>query len=158
MTASKTYFVIDDDLDDQKFLIEALTENEPTVKCDTAINGKDAINYLKTAGSSLPDVIFLDQNMPGLSGKQCLIELKKMPAHNHIPIIVYSTSNDVKERQQVMALGAFYFLVKNFSYQKLKEELNVIMEALQKRSDAADLSDCTESDPSFSHSALIIQV
>ena len=82
MNTPKTYFIIDDDLDDQKFLIEALTENDATVQCLTAINGQAAINHLKKVGSSLPDAIFLDQNMPGLNGRQCLIELKKCQPSN----------------------------------------------------------------------------
>ena len=65
LSTTSTYFVIDDDLDDQKFLIEALTENDKTVQCITAINGRAAIDYLKKVGSILPDAIFLDQNMPG---------------------------------------------------------------------------------------------
>ncbi len=122
--------MIDDDLDDQNFLIEALTENDATVKCITAVNGQAAINHLKKAGSSLPDAIFLDQNMPGLNGRQCLLELKKTPALKHIPVIIYSTSSDIFERQKFMDLGAFYFLIKSFSFQKLKEELLVITAAL----------------------------
>ena len=71
--------------------------------------------------------------MPGLNGRQCLIELKKMPAIKDIPVIVYSTSINIHEQQQLIALGASYFLVKSFSFQQLKEELSVVTNALVKR-------------------------
>ena len=64
--------------------------------------------------------------MPGLNGKQCLIKLKKMPALKNIPVIVNSTSIDIHGRRNLMDLGAFYFLVKSFSYQKPEEELSLI--------------------------------
>ena len=133
LNTTKTYFIIDDDLDDQNFLIEALTANDARAQCITAVNGPAAINHLKTIGSNLPDAIFLDQNMPGLNGRQCLIELKKMPASKDIPVIVYSTSINIHEQQQLIALGASYFLVKSFSFQQLKEELSVVTTALVKR-------------------------
>ena len=130
MKATKTYFVIDDDLDDQQFLIEALIENDATAQCTTATNGQVAIDYLKKLDGHLPDAIFLDQNMPGMSGKQCLLELKSLPILKNIPVIIYSTSFNSQEKENCIKMGAFYFLVKNFSFQSLKEELIIINAAL----------------------------
>ena len=130
MITAKKYYIVDDDLDDQQFLIEALTENDATVECTTATNGQEAIDNLKKIGCLLPDAIFLDQNMPGLNGKQCLLELKSTASLKHIPVIMYSTSIDSQERETCLKIGAFYFLVKSFSYQKLKKDLLVIAVAL----------------------------
>jgi CheY-like chemotaxis protein len=126
----KNYYIVDDDADDQQFLIEALTENDQSVQCIIATNGQAAIDHLKSGSSFLPDAIFLDQNMPGLSGRQCLVELKRTPSLKHIPVIVYSTSFDEREIHQIMQLGAFYFLVKGSSFDLLKKELKTISTAL----------------------------
>ena len=130
MSETKKYFVIDDDLDDQLFLIEALVENDPTAQCTTASNGKQALQELRKINGLIPDAIFMDQNMPGMSGKQCLLELKQIPFLKHIPVIIYSTSFDSQERELCLKMGAFYFLVKSFSFQGLKEELAIVTAAL----------------------------
>lgn len=127
MTNTKTYYIVDDDIDDQHFLIEALTGNERSAKCITAFNGQDALTNLKKSLHSLPDAIFLDLNMPGLNGKQCLSELKRTPSLQHIPVIIYSTSSDKKEIQETMDMGASYFLIKKSNFKELSEELSLIM-------------------------------
>jgi CheY-like chemotaxis protein len=134
LNTTTTYYIIDDDLDDQQFLIEALTENDATVQCTTATNGQAAIDYLKKVDGHLPDAIFLDLNMPCMSGNQCLLELKSLPILKNIPVIIYSTSFNSQEKENCMKMGAFYFLVKSFSFQSLKEELTIINAALLKNS------------------------
>jgi CheY-like chemotaxis protein len=130
LTKTKTYYIVDDDIDDQQFLIEALTENNELVQCQTAFNGQDAITHLKEATIPLPDAIFLDLNMPGLNGKQCLMELKRTPSLQHIPVIIYSTTSVEKEIQETMQMGAAYFLIKRTSYKELLNELSLITAAL----------------------------
>jgi DNA-binding response OmpR family regulator len=82
MTRRNTYYIVDDDIDDQKFLIEALASNDLNVKCFTATNGKMAIHELSSSIIPLPDAIFLDLNMPKFNGKQCLAEIKRTPHCN----------------------------------------------------------------------------
>ena len=122
METPKLYYVIDDDTDDQKYLIEALKENDQFVQCVTATNGQEALAKLKTA-FPLPDVIFLDLNMPGINGKKCLVEIKQVPSLQHIPVIICSTSSNAKEIKQTMEMGAFHFLVKQSSFDNLKAQL-----------------------------------
>src|ERR1700692_1676108 len=73
-------FIVDDDIDDQQFLIEALVKNNPVSQCFTASHGEEAITHLTNAIVPIPDVIFLDLNMPRLNGKQCLLILKQTPS------------------------------------------------------------------------------
>jgi CheY-like chemotaxis protein len=132
LSHSKKYYIVDDDSDDRQFLIEALTENDPTAQYISINSGQDAIDSLKKETDALPDAIFLDQNMPGLSGKQCLAELKSSTLLQHIPVIIYSTSFEKEEISKAMQLGGFYFLVKNSSFNELKKELLFITAELDK--------------------------
>jgi CheY-like chemotaxis protein len=120
---NKTYCIIDDDPDDQQFLSEALLENDPAAHCVNYFNGQEAIIQLKKNFPALPDVIFLDLNMPRYAGKQFLVEIKKMTAFQLIPIIVYSTSSNQKEIQEMLRLGALYFMTKKSSFGGLCKEL-----------------------------------
>ncbi|HEY4935181.1 MAG TPA: response regulator [Puia sp.] len=130
LTRKNIYYIVDDDTDDQQFLIEALTENDINVQCFTAPNGKEAINNLKKAVIPLPDAIFLDLNMPQLNGKQCLAELKRTASLQHIPVIIYSTTSNKKEMQDTLQMGASYFIVKKSSFKDLRKELSLITSKL----------------------------
>jgi CheY-like chemotaxis protein len=117
------YFIVDDDVDDQQLLIDALVENNQFSQCFTASNGQEAIIHLTNAIVPIPEVIFLDLNMPGLNGKQCLIILKHSPSFQHIPVIIYSTTSNKREIQEIYELGATYFLIKKDSFKELLKEL-----------------------------------
>ncbi len=60
-------FLIDDDEDDQLMFKEVIESINPTLHCETATNGKIALNKLKV-GTALPHIIFLDLNMPVMNG------------------------------------------------------------------------------------------
>ena len=120
---SKTYLIVDDDIDDQQFLVEALVENNPDCRCITASNGQEAITNLVESLVPLPDVIFLDLNMPILNGKQFLVLIKQIYSFQHIPVIIYSTTSSKQEMQEMNKLGAYYFLIKTHSFKALREEL-----------------------------------
>jgi len=119
----KICLLIDDDVDDHEIFIEALQDVKIHYQCVTAINGQEAITLLTKSGL-VPDYIFLDLNMPIMSGKICLAEIKKITALQDIPVIIYTTSsysNDIEETQR---LGATHFLVKPSSIATLTRILN----------------------------------
>ena len=130
MTKTKIYYIVDDDTDDQQFLREALIENDSTAQCFAAYDAQAALTNLKDDLIPLPDAIFLDLNMPGLDGKQCLAELKRTPSLQHIPVVIYSTTSDKKEIQETLKMGASYFLIKRNSFNDLKSALSPIVDAL----------------------------
>ena len=66
--------LIDDDEDDRALFFEAVNEVDKTIDCTGVENGHEALAYLKNLANPLPDYIFLDLRMPGLSGEQCLID------------------------------------------------------------------------------------
>ncbi len=121
-----TILVVDDDVDDLDFFTEAVNEINKDVKCVRAENGVDALNFLD-AGETHPDYIFLDLNMPKMDGKQCLRLLKKSPVHQHIPVIIYSTSRRKEDIEDVTRLGAAAFLVKPTTFSQLKQEISAVI-------------------------------
>jgi CheY-like chemotaxis protein len=112
MEQQKTLFIIDDDEDDQLFLHEAMSDLNIPIDCYYANNGELALQQLRSEQIPVPDFIFLDLNMPKLNGKECLIEIKKMPRYASVPIIIYTTSSNQKDKHEIMQLGAHYFLTK----------------------------------------------
>ena len=131
MTKRKTYYIVDDDADDQQFLIAGLTETDPTAHYLISSNGVDAIEKLKVI-QPLPDAIFLDLNMPGMNGKECLSELKRTGSLKNIPVIIYSTTSDQNEIELTMRMGASFFITKMSSFKELCDELYSITAVLNK--------------------------
>jgi CheY-like chemotaxis protein len=119
-------YIMDDDPDDQEFLIQALKDLDASIECFTAKNGQEGLHKLETAAIPLPSLIFLDLNMPRINGRQVLFELKNDPAYKNIPVIIYSTSSNEKDRAELKALGAANYLVKQSDYCALKTELTTI--------------------------------
>lgn len=111
MVHPKVLFLIDDDLDDQHVFLEALQTIDKSIVCYTANDGRDALNKLHDA-LLLPDIIFLDLNMPVMSGKECLRALKTDNTLKHLPVIIYSTSSAEKEKENCLQLGAVQFISK----------------------------------------------
>lgn len=107
--------------------MDALSINESNARFFTANNGREAINGLENGTIPLPDLIFLDINMPKLDGRQCLAELKSKPAFRHIPVIIYSTTDDQQEKRKFLQMGAYYFMVKKSDFKALREELSKVM-------------------------------
>jgi CheY-like chemotaxis protein len=117
--------IVDDDIDDQQFLIEALVENDPSCHCFTAFNGEEALAKLDTFISA-PDMIFLDLNMPVSNGRKFLARFSQTPFFQSTPVIIYSTTSDKNEIRDLSKQGAAHFLTKQHSFQTLRKELSAI--------------------------------
>ena len=122
-------FYIDDDADDREVFAEALNSIDKSIVYLNAESGKDAFNML-TAATSLPDIIFVDVNMPTMNGTQFLYEIKNNPLLRHIPVIMYSTSSRPQDIQEYMNLGARQFLMKPGSFHDLCDVLRRILTTL----------------------------
>jgi CheY-like chemotaxis protein len=112
MEKSITILLVDDDADDRKLFTEAVGEFDNNITCISATNGMEALNFLNNETNRLPDFIFLDLRMPGLSGQNCLEEIKKVSRLRHIPVIVYTTSREVEESIKLKEIGASHFMSK----------------------------------------------
>jgi len=119
MSKVELLFLIDDDPDDQHIFAEALLEVDDSVSLLTASNGLDALERLSDATLPLPDLIFLDLNMPKMNGKQFLKEIKNRNQLSQIPVVIYSTSSARIDIEETLSLGASDFIVKPDSYGEL---------------------------------------
>ncbi len=121
-------FLIDDDEDDTLLFKEAIETINTTLQCDTATNGKMALAQLK-AGTVLPDIIFLDLNMPIMNGFDFLVQIKKEEQFNKIPVGIFSTSNHLSDEEKIKKLGAWFFLTKPNNFEVLCKQLQQILSA-----------------------------
>jgi len=110
----------EDDEDDCILFKEALSEIPIDTKLTRLSDGDKLLKHLMKAGVEVPDVLFLDLNMPLKNGSECLIEIKKNKKLEHLPVIIFSTSFDLDVVKQLYEHGAWYYLRKPAEYANLK--------------------------------------
>ncbi len=126
----KTILLVDDDRSERDLFKEAILEVNPGVSCLWAEDGKDALTLLTSISDNLPDVIFMDINMPGMNGWTCLIKIKDDERFQGIPVIMYSTSNHQRDVDIAMEYGALCFCVKPENYKTLTYIIKVVTDNL----------------------------
>lgn len=126
-TLRKICLLVDDDEDDTEIFSLAVSEAFPSIDCRFASDGIEALKMLEDV-SFVPDYIFLDLNMPLMSGKECLAELRKRPHLLDVPVIIFSTSSSHRDMVETKALGASSFITKPPLISALTEKLMEVFE------------------------------
>lgn len=122
----QTLLIIDDDRDDINIFAEALQEIDETIKFFSFVESENIIDSLDKL-PVLPDYIFLDLNMPKVTGKECLVQLKANPRYAPIPVIILSTSVFLKDIREAKELGASYYISKANNFPALKASISFIL-------------------------------
>ncbi len=120
--------LIDDDLDDQLFFCDIVKEINSKIACRVANNGLEATEYLKES-NQLPDLIFLDLNMPYMNGFDFLKFLRASKDFKQIPVIIFTTSNSEQDVELSRKSGANRFLIKPPSLEILNRQLSELLNA-----------------------------
>lgn len=123
----KQILLIDDDRDDAELFKEALSEINSFIHFEHYEDSKEGLQKLLDNPNNLPDIIFLDINMPVTSGWQCLAEFKKTKHLKEIPVIMFTTSSQPREKEIAKELGAADFITKPNEYRMLKELLSSVL-------------------------------
>ncbi|MBN9483780.1 MAG: hypothetical protein BGO70_09260 [Bacteroidetes bacterium 43-93] len=110
---------VDDDVDDRFLFTEVLREIDPDIALHTLTNGQELINELDNIAEQ-PTLIFLDVNMPGYNGFECLSYIRGKSMYDDISVYLLSTSATEKNVETAQNLGANGYLNKPTSYGDLK--------------------------------------
>lgn len=73
--------------------------------------------------TSIPDIVLLDINMPGVDGVELLGYLRREPKFEHIPVIIITSDDQEETRRRVMAGGAQAMIIKPPLLNQLEEAL-----------------------------------
>jgi CheY-like chemotaxis protein len=122
----KIILLIDDDQDDVELFVEAVKQLNKNIEIEIAYNSLKALNDLKIA-AHLPDFIFLDMQMPYLSGQEFLNEIAQIPRLNSIRIIVYSSHTTSTLQQLVKHSSQVSYITKPYSFSELVKMLDELL-------------------------------
>lgn len=126
-TRTLNILLADDDQDDRDLFTEAVHEAKENIRCITLENGEQAISYLNDPNNEPPDYIFLDLRMPRMSGRQCLEIIRQQPRLMNIPVIIYTTSDDVEDSRDLAEMGATHFVTKPTNPEEIYYILSMIL-------------------------------
>ncbi|MEO6168554.1 MAG: response regulator [Chitinophagales bacterium] len=118
----------DDDPDDCSLFQDALAELSIERPLIIVHNGEELMVHLYNS-NQFPDIIFLDLNMPGKNGFECLKEIKMDRTLREIPVIIISTSSEQNVIDQLYSSGAQFYIRKPNEFSHLK---NLIANAIQR--------------------------
>jgi CheY-like chemotaxis protein len=119
----------DDDKDDRFFFERALNDLPVFVQVKNVKDGEQLIQYLESNVSRLPDVLFLDLNMPRKNGSECLAEIKSHKQLKNLPVVIYSTALNETVVDILYKKGA-HFYIRKCELPELKKILNEILPAI----------------------------
>jgi CheY-like chemotaxis protein len=120
--------VVDDDAANRELLVRRLTQQgyQPTA----AVDGETALQMLEAHPVEL---VLLDMMMPGLNGDEVLARLKSDPHLKHIPVVMLSALDDMKQIIGCISMGAEDYLFKPYDPVLLKARIGATLEKYRLR-------------------------
>ena len=118
----------DDDEDDRLLFKKAMKKLKVNTKLSLFNDGQQLMDYLRLQDNSLPEVIFLDLNMPIKNGMECLKEIRMDSRFHDVSVVIYSTSSSEKDIEETFILGANLYINKPNNFDKLKEVIAKVIE------------------------------
>jgi CheY-like chemotaxis protein len=125
--------LVEDDPVDVRTVQRAFQRNALKHPLHVVGNGEQALAYLRgeppftdPAGPRRTDLILLDLNMPIMSGRETLRELKKDPRLRTIPVIVMTTSQEESDRFESFNLGVAGYILKPVVFERFVEAVRII--------------------------------
>lgn len=117
----------DDDEDDRLFFTDAFEELKISTKVQTYNDGSELMDYLNSEDAILPEILFLDLNMPKKNGIECLQEIKADEKFSNVAIAIYSTSSSEEHIEETFVSGANIYIKKPNDFEKLKKVLSDVV-------------------------------
>ena len=117
----------DDQENDRILFVDALNELKTKSIIHTVNDGEELMEYLTNPDNSLPQLLFLDLNMPRKNGIECLKEIRANNKLHDIAIAIFSTSLAEKDIEETLVSGANVYLNKPTSFDALKQALNKVV-------------------------------
>ena len=121
---SMNLLLADDDNDDCLLFEEALQELMLPTRLSVVHDGENLMRRLAQKKEQLPDVLFLDLNLPRKNGIECLSAIKRDQGLARLLVIIFSTSSESKLVSLLYENGAHYYIRKPTDFSQLKKVIH----------------------------------
>lgn len=96
---------VDDDEDDRMLLEDTFHMVAPDYKVESVQSGLEALEYLKQKNDQLPCLLIVDLNMPVMTGKEVIQQLKSDKQYENLQIVAFTTSSDPNDKADCAKYG-----------------------------------------------------
>ena len=134
-------FLADDDSDDVELFQEALEEICISCTLTSSKDGIELLNKLSCPENSLPEVMFIDVNMPLMNGLECLEQIRLHESLKNIPVVILTTSISPTTVERAYELGANMFVEKPSDFKELKSMIVKVMKIDWSKYEPSELDD-----------------
>ncbi|TPN86881.1 response regulator [Aquimarina algicola] len=121
------FLLIEDDEIERLKFARVLQKNNYSHKLIEAENGEDALQILEN-NELIPDIIFLDLNMPKMNGLEFLKILKSNPSLKYTPVVILSTSDNHSDLKESYETGIAGYIVKPLKYEDYAHKIKCLIE------------------------------
>ena len=126
MKGTKFVLLVEDDEVDVMSVKRAFSDLNITNPLYVKDNGETALQYLLDNNNALPCLILLDINMPKMGGIEFLKIAKNNPLLKKIPVIIFTTSKEEKDRIESFELGIAGYMIKPVNYKQFVDVIKTI--------------------------------
>jgi CheY-like chemotaxis protein len=120
--------LIEDNSADVDLIRRMLEKVEAGIRISVARDGAEALETINKWGSEspAPKVILLDLKLPKVSGLEVLNYLKSSPKTKSIPVVVLTSSNELKDITEAYQLGANSYILKAIDFDQFSQAISLI--------------------------------
>jgi CheY-like chemotaxis protein len=120
-------FLADDDFDDCLFFKSIVDEFPLSTLLTEVHDGEQLMELLENNKNGLPDILFIDLNMPRKNGFECLVEIKTSAKWKALPVIMYSTSSEQNVIDRLYKNGAQHFIQKPSDFLQFQRVIHYVL-------------------------------
>jgi CheY-like chemotaxis protein len=112
----------EDNINDIELALAAFEENEILNRVDVVHDGKEALDYLFYRGKfsrrekSIPDLLLLDIQMPGMDGIEVLKAIRESEEHRNLPVVMLTSSSMESDIITSYSVGANGYVIKPIDF------------------------------------------
>lgn len=121
--------LVEDNLDYQELARIAVAKSGYDVDLQVVGSGEEVIQYTQACRENcrLPDVVYLDINLPGMTGFDVLKKLRTDPLWMYVPVVMFSSSKSPADIRKAYECGAYSYIVKLENAARMKERARIFL-------------------------------
>lgn len=112
--------LVEDNADD-KFLAKRILRKAGIDMIRVVNDGQDAMDMLFASDEPLPELVILDLRLPRIDGLKVFAEIRRQERTMALPVLILTSSDDPKDREICLRLGAMAFVIKPLELTTLQQ-------------------------------------
>jgi two-component system, response regulator len=120
--------IVEDNPDDETLLERALREIEGAPVATIVPDGVEALDVLRSGAQRVPDLMLIDLKMPRMTGFELLREVRHGLGFKHLPLVVFTSSDDARDIERAYDAGATAYVQKPLSFDAFTDALRAVVQ------------------------------